>query len=286
MQEQKHILALVDHSVYAESVADHAGWLSRASGAAIDIVHVVDPIDPAAIHAGMAGLAVGGPGIVRQAYHSEEKLAALESAARLHVDALAARVAAQQDAVATGHVMVGELRRTVAGLQREAALIVVGKRGDDADFVGLTLGSNLRNVIGVAQIPLLIVPRVFRDIAGWVLGVGDDAGIARPLASLLEEELLPPMPCEIVHVGKADIGIKGDLEIIDRELVAHGHASTISLLRGPIVRLLAERLATEPARLLAIEKFGRARILPQLFGDSVASDITKASLGPVLVMAP
>ena len=277
---------MVDHSLYAQSVVDHAVWLARASGRSIDVVHVVDPLDPAAVHAGMAGLAVGGPGIVRDIHHSDEKLEQLKADAQLLVDRMTTRIAAGFGGVVLGRVIVGGLRHAVAELQSDADIIVLGKRGATADFVGLTLGSTLRTVVGVAQVPLLIAQRVFRDIAGWVVAVGDDFGISRPLASLLSTSILPTMPCEVVHVGECDELLKNHLEVVNRQLLDHGHASTIAMLEGQPVRVLAEQLASEETRLLAIGRFGRARLLPQLFGDTVANDLTRASLGPVLVLAP
>jgi hypothetical protein len=61
-------------------------------------------------------------------------------------------------------------------------------------------------------------------------------------------------------------------------------ASTLTLVPGDPVRVLAEKLATDENKLVAVGKFGRARLLPMLFGDSVARDLTKASPGPILVL--
>ncbi len=45
----KRILAMIDSSVYAESVVDHAVWLAGGAPASIDVVHILDPLDPAAV---------------------------------------------------------------------------------------------------------------------------------------------------------------------------------------------------------------------------------------------
>jgi nucleotide-binding universal stress UspA family protein len=98
----RRIIALVDHSLYAESVVDHAAWLGRSSGRSIDVVHVIDPVDPKAINAGMAGLAVGGPGIVRNINHTAEKLEQLRADAQLLVDRMTTRIAAGYHGVVLG----------------------------------------------------------------------------------------------------------------------------------------------------------------------------------------
>lgn len=50
----KRMLAMIDSSVYAESVVDHAVWLAGGSPASMDVVHILDPVDPAAVNVGMA----------------------------------------------------------------------------------------------------------------------------------------------------------------------------------------------------------------------------------------
>src|SRR3546814_17814056 len=37
-----HVLAALDHSIYAASVADHAGWAAAQLGAPLEMVHVID----------------------------------------------------------------------------------------------------------------------------------------------------------------------------------------------------------------------------------------------------
>ena len=107
----RRILALVDHSVYAESVVDHAAWFAAADQASIDVVHVIDPIDPAAVNAGMAGLTVGGPGIISgNANYSEEKLQELTIKGHALVDRLTTRIKDAKTSTIVGRVVVGELR--------------------------------------------------------------------------------------------------------------------------------------------------------------------------------
>jgi nucleotide-binding universal stress UspA family protein len=281
----KRIIAMVDRSIYAESVVDHAAWLGRASGRSIDVVHVVDPVDQKAIQVGMAGLAVGGPGIVQEINHSAEKLEDMRAEGQLLVDRMTSRIASDYHGVVLGRVIVGEFRHVVTELQNDADALVIGKRGESADFVGLTLGSSLRNAIGLAQVPLVIAPRVFRAVSGWVLAVGESFGMSLPLTALLSKGMLPTMPCEIIHVGDGSDVLSNHLEALKRTLQDHGHPTSVSVVQGQPVRAVAERLATDETRLLAVGRFGRTRLLPQIFGDAVASDLTKASLGPILVLS-
>jgi nucleotide-binding universal stress UspA family protein len=279
------ILALVDRSVYAASVVDHAAWVAGLTGASIDVVHVLDPIDPAAVNAGMAGLAVGGPGIVRgSANYSEAKLQQLTYEAQQLVDRLTTRTRDSGAGVVVGRVIVGELRQFAEESQRDFDLIVVGKRGETADFVGLRLGSQLRNVVHVAGKLVLIVPRAYRPLASWLLAVGKDNEISRGLDDLIQSRMLETLPGEIVHVGELTVLIRTDLEGIGMRLTHAGVRARIAVLDGEPVRAVAERLATAESQLVVVGKFGRSRVLPMIFGDGVARDLTKVNQGPVLVL--
>jgi nucleotide-binding universal stress UspA family protein len=279
------ILALVDHSVYAESVVDHAAWVAGRTGASIDVVHVLDPIDPAAVNAGMAGLAVGGPGIVSgSASYSEARLQQLTYQAQQLVDRLTTRIGNAGGGAVIGRVIVGELRHFAEESQSDFDLTVVGKRGETADFVGLRLGSKLRNVVHVASKLVLIVPRAYRPLASWLLAVGKDNEVSRGLDDLVQSRMLEALPGEVVHVGELTELIRSDLESIGLRLTHAGHRVSITVLDGEPVRAVAERLATAESQLVVVGKFGRSRVLPMIFGDGVARDLTKVNQGPVLVL--
>lgn len=279
------ILALVDHSVYAESVVDHAAWIAGLMGASVDVVHVLDPVDPAEVNVGMAGLAVGGPGIVRgNAHYSEAKLQELTFAAQLMVDRLTARIKDAGARVVVGRVVIGDLRQFVEKNQRDFDLVVLGKRGEDADFVGLRLGSKLQNVVHVAHKFVMIVPRAFRPPSSWLLAVGNSYEAMRGLDELIAQKAFANLPCEVVHVGKVTQLVRADLESIGQRLAQAGYQARIAIMDGDPVRAIAQRLATAESQLVVIEEFGRTRVLPMIFGEGVARDLTKASLGPILVL--
>jgi hypothetical protein len=78
--------------------------------------------------------------------------------------------------------------------------------------------------------------------------------------------------------------VRADLESIGQRLTQAGYQSKIAVLDGDPVRAIAERLATAESQLVVIEEFGRTRVLPMIFGEGVARDLTKANLGPILVL--
>jgi len=281
----KRILALVDHSVYATSVADHAAWLADTFAATIDLVHIVSPYDKASINAGMAGLAVGGPGLVGQiAYHSERRLEDLVVEGQRLVDGLTTRLASSKAGICLGRVVVGEIADVLSDAGLDSDIIVAGKRGADADFVSLTLGTVLEKIIHASKRPLLMAPRIFRPISGWVLAYGTGTEITSGLEHVVKDQLLPKLPCEIVYVGSPDEGLKTEIQAARNLLSAAGHPVSIDIVDGRPVHALAARMVSEDTRLIAVGGFSRLRLLPAIFGEGTSTEIIKASLAPVLLL--
>jgi len=63
LHTEGHVLAAIDPSVYAESVARHAGWAASRLGASLELLHAIDKPDAAASRDLSGNLAsrYGGP---------------------------------------------------------------------------------------------------------------------------------------------------------------------------------------------------------------------------------
>ena len=160
------IVAFVDGSIYATSVCDHAAWISKRTGAPVQLVHVLrpggapalaDPADPAPLGA--------RSGVM-------EELAALDAQrARLmaaHGRALIedARVLLEKAGVAeiSAELRQGDLLATVQAFEAEARVILLGKRGEDADQAMDHLGANLERIVRSCARPVFVASRAFKPI--------------------------------------------------------------------------------------------------------------------------
>jgi nucleotide-binding universal stress UspA family protein len=281
----KRIVALVDHSIYAHSVCDHAAWLASAGGANVDVVHIISPFNLNAMQAAsMAGLAVGGPGLIGTvARHSDQRMEELTINGQRLVDRMTSRLA-PQTGVTLGKVLVGEMPTLLKTLDEEADIIVVGKRGENADFVNLSLGSNLEGIVRATRSPLLMAPRVFRPVSGWVLAFGMGPEIAEGTRRIASGDLMPKLPCELLYVGKPDAQTRSEMQSAQTILSDGGFTTSINIVDGKPVQTIAERMASDDVQLIAIGGFNRTRLLPAILGDGLATDLTKASLAPVLLL--
>lgn len=282
----KRIAALVDHSVYAESVCDHAAWLIAGRGmVSIDIIHVVSPYDLNVVQASLAGMAVAGPGVIGSvARLTDKQLEELTRKGEALVDRMTTRVAQSTGAVVVGRVVVAEWPDVIADVSATFDMIVMGKRGENADFVRLTLGTIMDQVARTAGLPLLAVPRSFKAIDRWLVAFADTSDISAGIDTVAQKDLLPPRPCTLIYAGEATDSLIASMEIARAALETAGHNPAAEVIPGQLVEAVATRVVKDDVGLVATGGFRAMPLFPVLFGEGTANELTRACLTPVLVL--
>ena len=177
------ILACVDGSLYTDSVCDHAAWASQRLGAPIQLLHLQTPTsDYAASAADLSGaLGLGAKSsLLEKLTQVDEARGKLEqqkgnlilahAQERLSEAELGVGLGVGLGAVDALHRR-GSLVETIAELEASTQLVVLGKRGEHADFATLHLGSNLERVARAAQRPVLVASRAFQAIKRFVIAL-------------------------------------------------------------------------------------------------------------------
>lgn len=278
------ILALVDNSLYATSVCACASWISLRNGAAIDLVHVVSRAGIVSRRIEMAGpFAVGlAPGFINEvARVSDDEIEHARERGRALLDKMHAELSARGVALVRPRLAMGDLGSIVQ--ETEADAIIMGKRGESADFARLSLGSNLKRLAWSTTKPLFMAPRAFRPALRWLLAFDTDPNIETGINHLVDGDLLPQLPCQIVHVGKPSEEVKDAMAGAQTTLAAAGFAVTIDVVDGDPVRVLPERVVTDEASLVALGGFTGSRLKSLAFGDT-ASELVRACQTPILLL--
>ena len=144
------ILACIDGSVYSESVADHAAWAAARLQASVEVLHAIGRRGMASAPVDLSGnLDIGE----REALLSEladldaVKAKLAQKRGRLILAEAAQRVRNQGVETVSELLRHGDVVDTLKDFEPGADLIVIGKRGEAADFAKLHLGSNLERVL-------------------------------------------------------------------------------------------------------------------------------------------
>ncbi len=163
----RRVLACADGSIYAASVYDHAACAAeRLGGVSVQVPHVLDPAAGRA-PADRSG-AIGSDaseGLLREPMELDAERG---RSARRRARALLAEAERRLRAAGVAEVALaqrhGSVVEAVAEFEAGADLVVIGKRGEAADFAVGHLGANLERVVRASARPVLVASRAFRPI--------------------------------------------------------------------------------------------------------------------------
>lgn len=279
------IIALVDASVYSESVCDHAAFIAQRTGAPVELIHVLGR---------------------REAPEQTDLSGAIRLGARsallaelADLDAQRARLAAQrgrailEDAQAilardgitdvTTRLRHGDIVETIAEIEAQARVIVIGKRGEAADFAKGHLGSNLERIVRQAHRPVLVAARAFRPVERVLLAHDGGAAAERAVDHICASRFFEGLGITLVTVGAETDRQRSTLEAAQAQLAAAGRQAQWRILPGQPETELARLIETEGFGLLVMGAYGHSRIRSLVIG-STTSEMVRSCRVPVLLL--
>lgn len=144
------VLACVDHSSYSSGVCDYAAWAAMRLNAPLEFIHVLARHPETAQKrdlSGSIGLGAQEALLADLAAFDEKRSKIAMKSGRLLLEG--ARQRAVSSGVASPEIRQrhGELVETLAGMEADARLFVLGKRGEAAEHAPQHLGGNLKHVV-------------------------------------------------------------------------------------------------------------------------------------------
>lgn len=106
----------------------------------------------------------------------------------------------------------GSLVETLAEQEGAAQLIVLGKRGEHADFATLHLGANLERVARAAHVPVLVCSRAFKGIERFAIAYDGGPSSTMAVDYAVGTPLLRGLACDLLTVGQETEATTAGLE--------------------------------------------------------------------------
>ena len=279
------IMALVDGSTYSESVCHHAAWIAGRTGALVRVYHVMGRREAPETRDLSGALRLGARTKLM------EELSAL--------DAQRARLAQEQgraileDAKAIiegdGAIEVetrlrhGDLVETIAAKEDSGEMIVIGKRGEAADFATGHLGSNLERIVRAAHKPVFVASRAFAPIERVLVAFDGGASSLKAVDYIARAPLFAGLSVTLVFAGRETAEMTRALETARGVLSAGGFAAEVEMRAGEPERVLAEMTEDRRHHLLVMGAYGHSRVRTLIIG-STTSEMMRSCKVPVLLM--
>lgn len=277
----KNLLICTDGSSYSGECCRYGAWLSKQTGASVEVLYVTDlrqfEIPFVGDFSGSLGIQPY-EGMIQQLQEVEEHKSKFveEHAMKIFEDAgLSDRAAF--------HHETGLLVDQIEEYAERADLILLGKRGENANFATEHLGSMLERVVRSVTKPCLVTSRQFKPIDHVVIAYDGGESSKRALAFMAQNELFRAFDLHVVTVvegHKEDEAAKRLAEAED-VMKAAGLYPACQVLSGDVEDAIIEYVKKFNVDLLIAGAYGHSRIRKLLIG-STTTELLRGCYVPVL----
>ncbi|MDA0186323.1 MAG: universal stress protein [Proteobacteria bacterium] len=283
-QPQK-IVALVDGSIYSASVCDHAAWIASRTGASVELIHVLGRREASDTHDHSGAIALGARTALM------EELAALDAQraklishrGRAILDDAQALLEKVGVTEVNTRLRNGDIVEAVADVEADARVILIGKRGEAADFAKGHLGSNLERIIRASHKPVFVASRAFKPISKVLVAYDGGASAMKAVDHIARSPLFQGLAVRIVAVGTATPEVTKGLNDARAMLQAAGIEAETSVLPGQPEAALAKLVEEAQFDMLVMGAYGHSRIRSLIIGSTTTAMI-RACKVPVVLM--
>jgi len=280
----KKLLVCIDGSAYADNVVSHAAWAANRLNVGIDLLHVLHhPSDyqaPHDDHTGAIGLGARKD-LMEELVKVDQQRAKLDQQKGHLILAHAEKKLKKLNVEKINPIhRRGSLPETIKDFEKDADIIFIGKRGEQANLESEFLGSNLEKVARSIHKPLFLVSRYLKPIHKFLIAYDgkDNANKAVDFACL--SKLLQGLECHILTVGQDLPDASGPaikkLQKAGYKVVSHHEDD------GQVDKVIADYVAEKSMDLLLTGAYAHSRVRTLLLG-STTSKLIKSCHVPVML---
>lgn len=277
----KKLLVCTDGSNYAQECCHYGAWLAKKTGASIEVLYVTDlrqfEIPTMADLSGSLGIQPY-EGMITQLRELEEHKSEFvkESAMKIFkLEGLADHT--------SFHHETGLLVDAIEEYASRTDLILLGKRGENANFATEHLGSMLERVVRAVDKPCLVTSRKFHPINRALIAYDGGTSGKAALKFITQSELFRSFNLHVVTVDEKHDQDQANARLAEADelLKENGISPECQVLNGDVESAVADYADRIEADLLIAGAYGHSRIRKFLIG-STTSELLRSCRIPVL----
>ena len=279
------IMALIDGSMYSQGVCDYAVWATAGVPATVGLLHVVGRRGASSAPINFSGtLVVDGRDQLLDELASLDEIQGklTQRRGRILLDQAKGWLVKAGVAEVTASLRNGDLIETVLEFEPDTDLIVIGKRGEAADFAKLHLGSNLERVVRASGKPVLVTARAFQPIKRFLIAFDGGVSSMKAVDHIARNPLYAGLECQILTVGVDTPKARKQLDDAAALLRSGGLDVQSELLSGQPDKVVANRVETGGIDLLVMGAYGHTRIRSLIIG-STTTELIRSCMIPVML---
>ncbi|AWI76119.1 MAG: universal stress protein [Azoarcus sp.] len=286
MSKDNKILACVDQSRFADTVADYAAWAATRMEAPLEFLHVIDrhpELGSGEDHSGAIGF-----NAQEQLLHTlSDKDAALSRAAReqgrIFLNRLRERAIAAGVPAPDMRQRHGALDDTLAEQEDGVRMFVFGRRGASAETSSQSIGSNVERVVRALHKPALTVTEGFSEPRRILIAFDGGIVTRRGVEMVANSPLFRGLPIHLLMSGKESQSAPKQLEWAKNTLEAAGFEAPASLIPGDAEQVIEKTVKAQGIDLLIMGAYAHSPLRSLLFG-SKTTDLLRTATIPTLLL--
>ncbi len=178
---------------------------------------------------------------------------------------------------------VGHPVSVVLRAEDRADLLIVGRKGEHAEWNDEMVGSSVDRLVRRSLSPCLVTPKKFRPI-NRILAAYDGSGhAARALQTAVSLTQSLSAELNVLTVGKDDSATRAILDEARKRLAAYGIEVSPILRPGRPERVILEEAAEREADLIVAGTHGHGRIRERILGGITHAMLTHADIALMMV---
>lgn len=280
------VLACVDRSHFADTVADYAAWAARRMAAPLEFLHVIDRHPEISSSEDYSG-AIGFDAQELLLNELSDKDAALSRSAREQARVFLNRL--RERAIAAGVTAPdvrqrhGALDNTLVELQDGVRLYVFGRRGVSAATTRRDLGRNVERMVRALHKPILTVTEGYTEPSRILFAFDGSIVTRRGVEMVATSPLFKGLPIQLLMSGKESSAATRQLEWAQQRLTEAGFEAPSMLVPGDAENVIAKTVITQQIDLLIMGAYAHSPLRSLLFG-STTTDLLRAATIPTLLL--
>jgi nucleotide-binding universal stress UspA family protein len=281
------ILSCTDGSVYAASVYEHTAWAAKKLDAPVQVIHLLEPHPERPLMSDWSG----NLGMDSREQLMEE-LVQLEATqariAQVKANAILGEAAKRLSELGLEQVKTEALHGALvdyieqSATAKKAQMVVIGKRGESADFAKLHLGGNLERVIRSCPHPVLVSARRYSPIQRVLIAFDGGPSALKAVDYAINSPLLKGLSIALLAAGSGNSKLENQLEEARQKFQEAGFEVKAEMLPGEPETLISNRVKEEKIDLLLMGAYGHSRIRQFIVGSTTTTMIRTCQI-PILM---
>ena len=279
------MLVFIDGSVYSESVCDHVIWAASGGQSEISLFNIIEgvsSVDTPSNFSGNLGAEARNRLLLELSELDQKRAKLAQKKGRLVLDLAKKRLVSCGLKHVETHLRTGDFVDTVSEFQNNANLIIIGKRGEAADFAKLHIGSNLERLIRSTNKPVLVAARSFKPINRILVAFDGGRSSFGAIEYLSSNKLYWHLECHIVIAGREGNRGQKRLKSAETLLKKVGIDYQVFSGRGEPEKVIANHVEKQNIDLLVMGAYGHSRIRNLIIGSTTTQMIRSCRV-PVLL---